>query len=115
MNNTVDEQNIGHLWYRRARLIEGWSSGDIPDGVRDVESHVRAILNFQLSERGRAVATVHPTLLGELFNAILDSVLVMASPTLLCHMASEPPHHNHDGRTSCKVAWLAENYRAPFI
>jgi hypothetical protein len=97
----------------REKLIKGWSDMN-PALVREngtiLENWVR---NVPSAERGKAVAYMHPTLLGQLFNALLDGVLVNAVPHQLCK--NEPPHHEHDGRYSCELATLAESYRVPYV
>lgn len=107
----------GHLYYMRNRLIEGWSiDGRITSGeVSETNEAVRSLIRHKPTN-ARLLASVHPTLLGELFNTVLEAVLVLSIPQRLCPQhGEEPPHHDHDGRISCKVASLAESYRTPFI
>ena len=111
----VEETKIegGPLWYLRARKIEDFNQNR--EQVRDAEKLLMDFLRIRMG-LGQAVATIHPTYIGELFNAVLDGILIMSYPKRACEVKFvNEPHHAHDGRISCEMAILAESYRAPYI
>lgn len=113
------ELKMGLLWFRRQQVIEGWSSKlENPEAWRHLDQFLRET-NYNRAQRGMNIAGgLHPTLLGELFNALLDAVLVIAQPTNVCskpHGEDVLEHHAHDGRIPCEVVSLAENFRVPYV